>query len=171
MIHKTFTADFPKIDYLTWLFRQRVYYENDDPVFVDTESPSNFVTYGEMLDSSQRIARSLREVEGIGINGPGKDVVVMYSTNQVRSLHKWANDETDYVSCCIFVSCMRRRCVQSVASKLVAVRCSLSNESGRGECCLLFTRSIDVRRKGVPINRRSPVETLRCLVHWEARYL
>lgn len=83
MIHKTFTYEFANIDYLTWLLNQRTYYQDGDPLFIDAECPGNFVTFREMLDNFQKIAKLLRAVERIGINGPGNDVVLMYSSNQV----------------------------------------------------------------------------------------
>jgi len=50
---------------------------------VDAADPANNITYAELVDLTKHIGQGLRESEGIGASGAGKDVVVVYSENQV----------------------------------------------------------------------------------------
>lgn len=71
----------PRIDYLSWLLARRSYHD-DSEIFIDAHDPNNAITYGELVDLTKRIGQGLREI-GIGANGLGKDVVMVFSPNQV----------------------------------------------------------------------------------------
>jgi acyl-CoA synthetase (AMP-forming)/AMP-acid ligase II len=71
----------PHIDYLSWLLARRSYLD-DSEIFIDAHDSSNSITYGELVNLTKRIGQGLREI-GIGANGLGKDVVMVYSPNQV----------------------------------------------------------------------------------------
>ena len=57
----------------------------DEELFIDAEHPECVITREDAKTYAQQIARTLRDVDGIGAEGPGKDVIAMYSTNQVLS--------------------------------------------------------------------------------------
>jgi len=82
MIYSGPKFEAPGIDYLSWLLERRGY-KDETKVFIDAHNPSNAITYRELVDLTKMIAHGLREVEGIGANGPGNDVVMVYSSNQV----------------------------------------------------------------------------------------
>jgi hypothetical protein len=87
MVQKSFTTDVPVIDFLTWFFERQLLKSKDtDELFIDAETPKNYITRGRAKELAQKIGYSLREIEGIGANGAGKDVVSMYSSNQVTRL-------------------------------------------------------------------------------------
>jgi hypothetical protein len=87
MVQKSFDIDIPQMDYLTWFFERKLLKcDDDDELFIVAEFPQNAITRGQAKDLAQRIGYSLREVEGIGADGPGEDVVAMFSSNQVRYL-------------------------------------------------------------------------------------
>jgi hypothetical protein len=75
----------PNVDYLSWLLARRSY-KDDSEIFIDAEDPSNLIKYGDLVNLTKCIGRGLREREGVGENGPGKDVVMMYTGNQVGSI-------------------------------------------------------------------------------------
>jgi|SRR5277367_1797319 acyl-CoA synthetase (AMP-forming)/AMP-acid ligase II len=85
MIYSGPKFDGPNIDYLSWLLARRGYRDRSE-VFVDAADPANCITYAELVDLTKRIGQGLREVEGIGAHGAGKDVVIVYSENQVSSI-------------------------------------------------------------------------------------
>jgi len=71
-------------DYLTWFFERQLLPCNDtDELFIDADNPEDVITRGEAKEYAQRIGYALRNEEGIGANGAGRDVVTMFSTNQV----------------------------------------------------------------------------------------
>jgi acyl-CoA synthetase (AMP-forming)/AMP-acid ligase II len=74
----------PDVDYLSWLLARRKY-KDDTKIYIDTQDLSNAITYKELVDLTKRIGRGLREYEGIGAEGRGKDVVMVYSANQVAN--------------------------------------------------------------------------------------
>lgn len=85
MIYSGPKFDCPNIDYLSWLLARRGYYDESE-IFVDAANPANRVTYAELVDLTKRSGQGLREVEGIGGAEAGKDVVIVYSENQVCSI-------------------------------------------------------------------------------------
>lgn len=85
MIYSGPKFDCPNIDYLSWLLARRGYCD-ESKIFVDAAHPANRVTYAELVDLTKRIGQGLREVEGIGAHEAGKDVVIVYSENQVCSI-------------------------------------------------------------------------------------
>jgi hypothetical protein len=84
MIYSGPKFESPNIDYLSWLLARRGY-ADDSKVFVDPADPSNAITYSELVYLTTRIGRGLRELEDIGANSAGKEVVMVYSENQVPS--------------------------------------------------------------------------------------
>jgi hypothetical protein len=80
----------PKVDYLTWLLEPRGLQE-DSGVFIDADNIANIITHRELVDLVQRIGQGFREF-GIGANGPGKDVVMVHSQNQVQPIKPFTRD-------------------------------------------------------------------------------
>jgi len=77
----------PDVDYLSWLLARRSY-KDDSKIYLDTQDLNNAITYKELLALTKHIGRGLREYEGIGSEGRGKDVVMVYSANQVSNSRK-----------------------------------------------------------------------------------
>jgi acyl-CoA synthetase (AMP-forming)/AMP-acid ligase II len=108
MIYSGPKFDGPNIDYLSWLLARRGY-RDDSEVFVDAADPANRISYAELVDLTKRLGQGLRELEGIGAHGAGKDVVIVYSENQVSFI--LAKLMTDYVSSVSLGDHLRRRCI------------------------------------------------------------
>jgi 4-coumarate--CoA ligase len=71
-------------DYLTWFFeRQLLPSRETDELFIDADNPEDVITRGEAKEYAQRIGYALRKEENIGADGPGRDVITMFSSNQV----------------------------------------------------------------------------------------
>jgi len=73
------------ITYLTWFFEREIVKPKDEELFIDAKPPEYVITREDAKMYTQQIALMLRDVEGIGAQGPGKDVIAMYSNNQVLS--------------------------------------------------------------------------------------
>ncbi len=74
-------VDIPNVDLLTFLF-SRTPFEDHDPIWINPSNPSNNVTLSKARDLTRRLGQGYRDL-GIGVNGPGKDIVVTYLENQV----------------------------------------------------------------------------------------
>lgn len=77
----------PRKDFLSWALSRRGY-ADDDEIYIEAENPSNLIAYKELIYLTKHIARGLRELEGIGQNGAGKDIVMVYSTSEVLPICK-----------------------------------------------------------------------------------
>jgi len=100
--------DGPNIGYLSWLLARRNY-RDESEVFVDAADPANRITYADLVDLTKRIGQGLREFEAIGAHGSGKDVVIVYSENQVSFI--LAGLTADYVPSVRPGDHWRRRCI------------------------------------------------------------
>jgi len=85
MIYSGPKFDGPNTDYLRWLLARRGY-RDDSEVFVDAADPANRISYAEFVLLKKSLGQGLREFESIGSHGAGKDVVIVYSENQVSSI-------------------------------------------------------------------------------------
>ncbi|RSL86516.1 hypothetical protein CEP51_002752 [Fusarium floridanum] len=80
----TVDYDLPDIDLLTLLFDSPELPSNNDTVLhVEAGHTQNYLTKAQTASFTRRIAHILRHDYGIGVNGPGKDVVVCVSSGQV----------------------------------------------------------------------------------------
>jgi len=84
-IHSTLHVKVPHLDYLKWFFEHQIVKPKDEELFVDAEHPKHVITREDAKQYVLKIAHTLRDVEGIGADGPGKDVIAMYSSNQALS--------------------------------------------------------------------------------------
>ena len=82
MIYSGPKFEAPVIDYLSWVLARRGY-NDDDQVYIDAANPTNAITYGDLVYLTKHIGCGLRELEGVGAHGAGKDIVMIYATNQV----------------------------------------------------------------------------------------
>ena len=84
-IRMTFKSPFhvqiPHEDILTFLFTRSRFAEHD-PVYLDAKDPTTLVTLSQLRSFTRRLGYAFRE-QGIGISGPGHDVVLSYVENQV----------------------------------------------------------------------------------------
>jgi hypothetical protein len=85
MIYSGPKFEAPVIDYLSWVLARRGY-KDDDQVYIDAANPTNAITYRDLVYLTKHMGRGLRELEGIGAHGEGKDIVIIYATNQVLKL-------------------------------------------------------------------------------------
>ena len=82
MIYSGPKFDGQNIDYLSWLLARRGY-RDESEVFVDAADATNRITYADLVDLTKRIGQGLRHDESVGAREAGKDVVIVYSENQV----------------------------------------------------------------------------------------
>ena len=84
-IRMTFKSPFhvqiPNEDILTFLFTRSGFAEHE-PVYLDAKDPTTLVTLSQLQGFTRRLGHAFRE-QGIGISGPGRDVVLSYVENQV----------------------------------------------------------------------------------------
>lgn len=73
--------DIPNIDLLSFLF-SRTPFKDDDPIWINPLNTANHVTLAKVRDLTHRIGQGYREL-GIGVNDPGRDIVLSYVENQV----------------------------------------------------------------------------------------
>ncbi|KAI0165632.1 acetyl-CoA synthetase-like protein [Xylariaceae sp. FL1272] len=74
-------AEVPNIDLMTMLFESELCRVPDDTIIhADAEEPSNNLNKANLLRQSKKAAHVLRNVYGIGANGPDTDVVFNIST-------------------------------------------------------------------------------------------
>ena len=73
----------PNIDLHTMLF-ESMYPRavEDTKIHIDAAEPSHYVTKADARVLTKQIAHGLRTQYGVGANGGGKDVVVVFSTGQ-----------------------------------------------------------------------------------------
>lgn len=84
MLYKTIDLPrYPDVDFLTYIFESHAW-DGCANLYIDAEDPSNLITWDQCINKFTRIAASLRKL-GIGKAGLGKDVVVIFSSNQVST--------------------------------------------------------------------------------------
>ena len=78
------TYTIPQLDLLSVLFESDIPWSNDKTKLnIDAADPSLFLTKARTRDLTKQIAYGLRNQYGVGSSGPGKDVVVTFSTGQI----------------------------------------------------------------------------------------
>jgi 4-coumarate--CoA ligase len=75
--------DLPKLDLLTFLFDSPYSGASENTaIHIEAANPTNIITKSQARDLTKRVAHGLRNTFAIGVNGPGKDVVVCISSGQ-----------------------------------------------------------------------------------------
>lgn len=78
------TINVPNVDILTLLFEHEKCGARDDSLLhADAANPERCITKSQARNLTKRIAYGLRYEYGIGVNGPGKDVMMVICSGQV----------------------------------------------------------------------------------------
>jgi hypothetical protein len=160
VIKSSLHVEVPHLDYLTWFFERQIVKPKDEELFIDAEHPEYVITREDAKTYAQQIARTLRDVEGIGAEGPGKDVIAMYSTNQVLSSSFYILIQDDVSGC--HARCYRDRWSLGAYSLQFDLDRSVSPFwNCNAEACVLFGGSTCVHARCVRQGRYSTIKNIR----------
>jgi hypothetical protein len=159
VIKSTLHVEVPRLDYLTWFFEREIVKPKNEELFIDAEHPENVITREDAKTYAQQIARTLRDVEGIGAEGPGKDVIAMYSTNQVLSSRFYILIQDDVSGC--HARCHRGRWSLGADSLQFNLDRSVSTFwNCDAEACVLLGGSTCVHARCVRQGRYSTIKNI-----------